>query len=368
MIVTVTMNPAIDKTVDIDALERGGLNRIQHVELDAGGKGINVSKTIHALGGKSVATGFIAGNAGNIIRGVLDQWQITNDFIEVSGETRTNTKVFEKSGELTELNEPGPTVEEEDIKALLHKLEGYADQDTLFVLAGSVPQGVPKDIYCKITELVHQRGAKVLLDADGELFTKALKAVPDIIKPNRVELEQYAGMDYIASEQELLSAAEKLMEKLGLTMEDVRMLQKEAHVGGKKTAGLSRKIKDEKKLALELGIGELTLQDIVKELEKPARDPREDMPAPILRSDVMDLEDLKPGMILKGTVRNIVDFGAFVDIGVHQDGLVHISQMTDRFIRHPLEAVSVGDIVDVQVLSVDAAKKRIALTMKISGK
>ncbi|MEY8234389.1 1-phosphofructokinase [Lachnospiraceae bacterium 66-29] len=213
MIVTVTMNPAIDKTVDIDALERGGLNRIQHVELDAGGKGINVSKTIHALGGKSVATGFIAGNAGNIIRGVLDQWQITNDFIEVSGETRTNTKVFEKSGELTELNEPGPTVEEEDIKALLHKLEGYADQDTLFVLAGSVPQGVPKDIYCKITELVHQRGAKVLLDADGELFTKALKAVPDIIKPNRVELEQYAGMDYIASEQELLSAAEKLMEK-----------------------------------------------------------------------------------------------------------------------------------------------------------
>lgn len=213
MIVTVTMNPAIDKTVDIESLERGGLNRIQHVELDAGGKGINVSKTIHALGGKSVATGFIAGNSGNIIRGVLDQWQIANDFIEVSGETRTNTKVFEKSGELTELNEPGPTVEEKDIKALLDKLEGYAGQDTLFVLAGSVPQGVPKDIYCKITELVHQKGAKVLLDADGELFTKALKAVPDIIKPNRVELEQYAGMDYIASEQELLSAAEKLMEK-----------------------------------------------------------------------------------------------------------------------------------------------------------
>lgn len=213
MIVTVTMNPAIDKTVDIDILERGGLNRIQHVELDAGGKGINVSKTIHALGGKSVATGFIAGNSGNIIRGVLDQWQIENDFIEVSGETRTNTKVFEKSGELTELNEPGPTVEEQDVKALLHKLEGYADPNTLFVLAGSVPQGVPKDIYQKITELVHQKGAKVLLDADGELFTKALEAVPDIIKPNRVELEQYAGMDYIASEQELLSAAEKLMEK-----------------------------------------------------------------------------------------------------------------------------------------------------------
>ena len=119
------------------------------------------------------------------------------------------------------------------------------------------------------------------------------------------------------------------------------------------------------KLAEELGIGEITLLDILKELEKPARDPREDMPKPILRSDVMDMEDLKPGMILKGTVRNVIDFGVFVDIGVHQDGLVHISQITERYIKHPLEAVSVGDIVDVQVLTVDVAKKRIGLTMKI---
>ncbi len=155
------------------------------------------------------------------------------------------------------------------------------------------------------------------------------------------------------------------MEKLGITMEDVRRLQKEAKAGGKKAGSLSGKIKDKKKLAGELGIGELTLEDIIRELEKPARDPREDMPAPILRSDVLELEDLKPDMVLKGTVRNIVDFGAFVDIGVHQDGLVHISQMTDRFIKHPLEAVSVGDIVDVKVISVDAAKKRIALTMKV---
>ena len=124
-------------------------------------------------------------------------------------------------------------------------------------------------------------------------------------------------------------------------------------------------IKDYKKLAEELGTGELTLRDIVSELEKPGRDPREDMPKPILRTDVLEMKDLKPGMILKGTVRNVIDFGAFVDIGVHQDGLVHISQICDRFIKHPLEAVSVGDIVDVQVLSVDVAKKRIALTMKI---
>ncbi len=131
---------------------------------------------------------------------------------------------------------------------------------------------------------------------------------------------------------------------------------------------LERKIPDKKALAAELGIGEITLADILKELEKPARDPREDMPAPILRHDVLDMKDLKPGMILKGTVRNVIDFGIFVDIGVHQDGLVHISQITDRFIKHPLEAVSVGDIVDVQVLGVEEAKKRISLTMKIGKK
>ena len=130
-------------------------------------------------------------------------------------------------------------------------------------------------------------------------------------------------------------------------------------------SGLERRIKDKGALAAELGIGEITLTDILKELEKPARDPRDDMPKPILRSDVLDMKDLKPGMILKGTVRNVIDFGVFVDIGVHQDGLVHISQITDRYIKHPLEAVSVGDIVEVQVLDVDMAKKRISLTMKI---
>ena len=130
-------------------------------------------------------------------------------------------------------------------------------------------------------------------------------------------------------------------------------------------SGLERKIRDKKKMAEELGIGEITLTDIIKELEKPARDPRDDMPAPILRSDILEMKDLTPGMVLKGTVRNVIDFGVFVDIGVHQDGLVHISQITDRFIKHPLEAVSVGDIVDVKVMSVDAPKKRIQLTMKL---
>jgi len=133
---------------------------------------------------------------------------------------------------------------------------------------------------------------------------------------------------------------------------------------GSSIGDLEKRVKDKKKLAEELGIGEITLTDILKELQKPARDPREDMPAPILSSDVLELTDLKKGMVLKGTVRNVIDFGVFVDIGVHQDGLVHISQITDRYIKHPLEAVSVGDIVDVQVMDVDVAKKRISLTMK----
>jgi uncharacterized protein len=134
------------------------------------------------------------------------------------------------------------------------------------------------------------------------------------------------------------------------------------------SGSLEKRVKDKKKMAEELGIGEITLTDILKELEKPARDPREDMPKPILRSDVLDMKDLKPDMILKGTVRNVIDFGVFVDIGVHQDGLVHISQITDQYINHPLEAVSVGDIVDVKVLDVDVAKKRISLTMRLDEK
>ena len=128
------------------------------------------------------------------------------------------------------------------------------------------------------------------------------------------------------------------------------------------------RIKDKAKMAEELGIGEITLSDIVKELEKPGRDPRDEMPKPILRTDVLEMKDLKPGMILKGTVRNVIDFGAFVDIGVHQDGLVHISELSDsKFVKHPLDVVSVGDIVDVKVMSVDLEKKRIQLTMKLKG-
>ena len=162
-------------------------------------------------------------------------------------------------------------------------------------------------------------------------------------------------LDATGVHPESYDAAEKLLKKQGFAPEDIT---------GHHLTGLSLTIKDYGKLAEELGIGEITLRDIVKELEKPARDPRDEMPKPILRTDVLEMKDLKEGMVLKGTVRNVIDFGVFVDIGVHQDGLVHISQITDRYIKHPLEAVSVGDIVDVKVMSVDLKKKRIQLTMR----
>lgn len=163
-------------------------------------------------------------------------------------------------------------------------------------------------------------------------------------------------LDRTSVHPESYGAAVELLERLGYTTEDI--------LNGK-LSGLGRQMKDYKKLSEDIGIGEITLRDIVKELEKPGRDPRDEMPKPILRTDVLEMKDLKEGMILKGTVRNVIDFGAFVDIGVHQDGLVHISQLTDKkFVKHPMEVVSVGDIVDVKVLSVDVTKKRIQLTMK----
>lgn len=165
-------------------------------------------------------------------------------------------------------------------------------------------------------------------------------------------------LDATGVHPESYEAAKQMLERLGFTTEDVK---------NRNLDGISKKVTDYQKLAAELNVGEITLQDIVKELEKPARDPREDMPKPILRSDVLEMKDLTPGMTLKGTVRNVIDFGAFVDIGVHQDGLVHISQMSDKFIKHPLEVVSVGDIVEVKVMSVDLKKQRIQLTMKLNG-
>ena len=167
--------------------------------------------------------------------------------------------------------------------------------------------------------------------------------------------ESQMALDRTGVHPESYKAAEGLLKLCGYTLDDV---------AAKKVSGLSKKIKSPEKTAEELGIGVPTLEDIIRELEKPGRDPREEAPAPVLRSDVLSMEDLKEGMVLTGTVRNVIDFGVFVDIGVHQDGLVHISQICDRFIKHPLEAVKLGDVVQVKVLSVDLQKKRISLTMR----
>lgn len=167
--------------------------------------------------------------------------------------------------------------------------------------------------------------------------------------------ESEMPLDRTGVHPESYAAAEGLLALCGYGLADV---------AAKRVSGLAKKIKSPEKTAAELGIGVPTLEDIMRELEKPGRDPREDAPAPVLRSDVLSMEDLQEGMVLTGTVRNVIDFGVFVDIGVHQDGLVHISQICDRFIKHPLEAVRLGDVVRVKVLSVDLQKKRIALTMK----
>jgi len=210
MIVTVTLNPAIDKTVDIGDFKYNGLNRITSVVLDPGGKGINVSKTIKYLQGDTVATGFIGGNGGNIIEQGLKSLGIESDFIHVDGETRTNMKVVDGNGNVTEFNEPGPVINKAAIIELLEKLEKLANQDTLFVLAGSIPQGVEKDIYRLIIKTVKNKGARVFLDADGDLFVNALEAKPDYIKPNRFELEQYFKFEGSATEDDLIKMGRKL--------------------------------------------------------------------------------------------------------------------------------------------------------------
>ena len=215
--------------------------------------------------------------------------------------------------------------------------------------------GVSKTIAKNIVAYREENGAF----ADRKQLLKVAKLGPKAFEQCAGFLRIQGGknpLDGTSVHPESYKAAEALLKELGYEPGDLAR-------GGIK--GLGQKISNCREMADRLGVGEITLKDIVSELEKPGRDPREDMPRPILRTDVLEMKDLKPGMVLKGTVRNVIDFGAFVDIGVHQDGLVHVSQMTERYIKHPLEAVSVGDIVEVKVLSVDLEKKRISLTMKL---
>ena len=215
MIVTVTMNPAVDRTVWLDHLEKGGLNRILSKKTDVGGKGINVSKTIHTLGLKSIATGLIGGKSGRMIERVLQEQGIHTDFVRIEGNNRINTKVAETDGSVTELNELGPHISEEELNDLLQKLYQYAAEDTMFVFSGSVPDGVSDEFYELAIKMVHQKGAKVFLDADRMLLKRGLKAKPDFLKVNQKELETLCGKKISDAKEAAILGLQLLDEGVG---------------------------------------------------------------------------------------------------------------------------------------------------------
>ncbi len=220
MIVTVTLNPAVDKTVRVKRLETGGLNRVLCMREDAGGKGINVSRAIAALGGESIATGFFGGVQGKWIRGELKKLGIRTCFTEIRGAVRTNLKVAADDGTVTEINEPGPEIAQEELSAFLQGLEELLHEGDLLVLSGSVPPGVPKRIYADLIRLAHGNGARALLDADGESFAEALAAGPDIIKPNLSELTEYCRKKGIrpegAKERDRAVSAGRMLKEAGI--------------------------------------------------------------------------------------------------------------------------------------------------------
>ncbi len=220
MIITVTLNPALDKTATIMPLVPGGLNRIQKSELDAGGKGINVSKLIATLGGKSLATGFVGGSTGDALLSMLDQLSLTHNFVKVQGSTRINLKLLDEQYGITEVNDPGITVTKTDESMLLEVLSNYAQQSaqSIFVLAGSMHAGAEPDFYKKLTQSLKLKGARVFVDADGEAFTKALEAAPDFVKPNKEELLSYFHKDSTqdVSTDELIDLCKHLVQTKGV--------------------------------------------------------------------------------------------------------------------------------------------------------
>jgi len=218
-IITVTLNPALDKTARVDTIVPGGLNRLENVVVDAGGKGINVSKMIAALGGQSIATGFLGGGSGKEIAKTLHELGIPSDFVEISQPTRTNLKVLCNQHGITEFNEPGATVSDDEMNALKQKLLDYAKPDTIFVFSGSLPRGVDTDIYAALIRMVKNRGAMVFFDADGAAFRAAMEATPDIIKPNKFELLQYFGADESA---DCIALCRQLLDK-GVQMAAISM-------------------------------------------------------------------------------------------------------------------------------------------------
>ena len=213
MIITVTLNPAIDKTAHVEKMVPNGLNRLNNIILDVGGKGINVSKAIKELGGKSICTGFVAGSNGKWIEDKLDSLGLDYKFRHVEGNTRINLKVLDRDMNLTELNDAGDEIRENDLRYLKEDLLEMVNSDDIVVLAGSVPSGVPVTIYQELITMFKKKGAKVILDADSELFTHGIEAIPTLIKPNKYELCKYFNLSEDVNDVELVSHAKKLLYK-----------------------------------------------------------------------------------------------------------------------------------------------------------
>ena len=212
MILTVTCNPAIDKTVEVEIIKIGGLNRLENIVMDAGGKGINVSKTIHALQGDSICTGFLAGTSGQYIKQALDALSIANDFIWVDGMTRTNLKILDINHDVTELNEAGPFIHQTAIQALTDKILSYCNYETIVVLSGSVPRGVSTKLYADLITKVKETKARMILDADGELFNCGCQARPTVMKPNKHEFVKHFGISLDSSMSEIIAHAKTLLQ------------------------------------------------------------------------------------------------------------------------------------------------------------
>ncbi len=213
MIVTVTCNPALDKTAELDKLSIGSLNRLQNIRSDAGGKGINVSKMLHKLGAKSLATGFLGGSSGIEIQRQLDAVGIAHDFVTVAAQTRTNLKVWVDDSGITELNEPGMQVTSAEEQRLSDKLCALANEETIFVLSGSLPANFPMHYYRDLSRKLHERSAKVFVDADGAVLAQALEEKPDLIKPNRAELMAYFALEQVPNREGLLMLCRRLIEQ-----------------------------------------------------------------------------------------------------------------------------------------------------------
>lgn len=213
MIITVTLNPSIDKTLYISQLEKDRKNVVTKAFENVGGKGINVSRTIQSLGGTSIALGFTGGENGRKIEDALEFSGIKTDFIQIDGNTRENIKIIEENRALTELNQQGSGVSESQLDALFQKIKQYANAESIFVLSGSAPPSVPTDIYAKITRIVHERKSKVIVDADGDLLKLSLDAKPDLIKPNIDEFRKIAGVSEHFTEQELFACIDKIQAK-----------------------------------------------------------------------------------------------------------------------------------------------------------